>query len=110
MSFRIVAVGIVATTSLVVAGIVTTNGVSDASGGSDAPGHVLSVHERPGGGFDVQYLSTGVSGGLVEESAVVWLPARKHTGNVVAWAHQTTGIADQCASYRDALLLTARQL
>jgi len=98
--FRIATVVIVATISLVVAGIVTTNGASgasDASGPSNAPGRVLSVQERPGGGLDVRYLSMGVRGSPVEETAVVWLPPGRRTGDVVAWGHQTTGIADTCA-------------
>ncbi|MCU1373859.1 MAG: lipase, partial [Actinomycetia bacterium] len=73
-----------------------------ASGAIDRAGQVADVSARPGGGFDVRYRSQGIDGGLVDERAVVWLPTGERSGDVVAWGHPTTGLADRCAPSREA--------
>jgi pimeloyl-ACP methyl ester carboxylesterase len=73
-----------------------------ASGAADTAGRVSAVSTRPDGGFDIRYRSQGIDGGLVSETAVVWLPRGERSGHVVAWGHPTTGLADGCAPSREA--------
>ena len=78
------------------AGIIA--GHSGAAGAStrDA-GKVVSLTPREDGSYDLTYRSLGVAGHLVDETAVLWVPDKPRSGNVVAWAHATKGLADQCA-------------
>lgn len=61
------------------------------------PGEVVATQARPGGGTDLTYRSTGVDGRSVTETGVLWLPPGTPSGDVVAWGHPTTGLADGCA-------------
>lgn len=63
----------------------------------DRPGRVLEASPRSDGSVAIRYRSTGVHGRTVEETGVVWLPEGKRSGDVVAWGHPTTGLADGCA-------------
>jgi acetyl esterase/lipase len=69
------------------------------------PGHLIRSQPLPGSppgskAWKILYVSTGLDGELIEVSGVVVAPdlpapvARRH---VVAWAHPTTGVADNCA-------------
>jgi dienelactone hydrolase len=72
-------------------------GRAEGAGTPPEAGHVVSLVPRVDGGYDLRYRSIGVAGDTVEETAALWLPAGRRTGNVVAWAHPTTGLADRCA-------------
>jgi pimeloyl-ACP methyl ester carboxylesterase len=76
-----------------------------AAGGAPSrasePGEVLAIRARPDGALEVRYRSTSVAGRSVAETAVVWLPTGAPSGDVVAWGHPTTGLADGCAPSRD---------
>lgn len=74
-------------------------GRSGAAAGieSRGAGKVVSLTPRQDGSYDLRYRSVGVSGNLVDETAVLWLPGGSRSGTVGAWAHATKGLADECA-------------
>jgi pimeloyl-ACP methyl ester carboxylesterase len=73
-------------------------GRSGAAGAeSRDAGKVVSLTPRQDGSYDLRYRSMGVSGHLVDETAVIWIPNGPRSGNVVAYAHATKGLADICA-------------
>lgn len=84
-------------------------GRAEGAGSPPDAGHVVSLVPRADGGYDLRYRSIGVGGSTVEETAVLWLPTGPRTGDVVAWAHPTTGLADACApSAHDRLDIVGR--
>ena len=102
MSYRLAAACLAAVIALGAAFGASASHTSPAVAAPGSPGQVVSMDPRPSGGFTMKYRSTGVDGSVVEESAVVWFPTGPRSGAVVAWAHQTVGIADVCApSFRD---------
>ena len=68
-----------------------------ASAETHDAGKIVSLTPRVDGSYDLRYRSVGVAGHLVDETAVLWIPSGSRSGNVVAWAHATKGLADQCA-------------
>jgi acetyl esterase/lipase len=95
VSVRFIVLSVVTSLTVAVAGVATT---TRASGAANDPGRVVSAKARPGGGYELRYRSIGLNGRAVEETAAVWLPPKdRRTGDVVAWAHSTTGVADHCA-------------
>jgi fermentation-respiration switch protein FrsA (DUF1100 family) len=48
-------------------------------------------------GRKIQYLSTGVTGNVITATGLVLTPKTGKKNKTVAWAHGTTGLADQCA-------------
>src|SRR5687768_16043619 len=71
------------------------------SGQADAAmkeaGRVVALTPRDDGGYNVLYRSITLAGQAVDETAILWIPEGPRSGNVVAWAHATEGLADQCA-------------
>jgi len=72
-------------------------GVANGAPGS---GQLVSMSTRTDGGITIRYRATGIDGASVVQSAVVWLPTGPASGDVVAWAHETVGLADRCAPSR----------
>ena len=82
-------------------------GQASGSGTSSEAGRVIALAPRANGGYKLTYRSIGVSGDPVDETAVLWFPTGARSGDVVAWAHQTTGLADACApSSHDTFTIT----
>jgi acetyl esterase/lipase len=48
-------------------------------------------------GKRIQYLTTDVNGALIPATALILTPKTGKKNRTVAWAHGTTGLADQCA-------------
>ncbi|MEU4695432.1 alpha/beta fold hydrolase [Actinoplanes sp. NPDC023714] len=48
-------------------------------------------------GRRVQYVTTGVTGNVITATGLVLTPKSGKKNRTVAWAHGTTGLADQCA-------------
>jgi pimeloyl-ACP methyl ester carboxylesterase len=71
--------------------------VGDADAATKDAGRVLELTPRDDGSYHLRYRSMSLGGRLVDETAVLWLPSGPRSGNVVAWAHATKGIADHCA-------------
>ena len=76
--------------------LIAGRGGSAGAAAGDA-GKVVSFTPRIDGSFDLRYRSQGVDGRTVDQTAVLWLPQGPKSGNVVAWAHATEGLADHCA-------------
>src|SRR5438067_1044538 len=93
-------IGVLCAAALLAVVAIATFSANRAQGAAPdpiGPGHVVRVSAHHGGGSLLRYRSTGVDGRAVEETAVLWLPDGPRSGSVVAWAHQTVGLADQCA-------------
>jgi pimeloyl-ACP methyl ester carboxylesterase len=45
----------------------------------------------------VQYVTTSITGSTITSTGLILTPKSKKKNKVVAWAHGTTGLADQCA-------------
>jgi pimeloyl-ACP methyl ester carboxylesterase len=79
--------------------------VSGPAAAIDLPGTVLSSATATlpselsplATGKRIQYLSTDVNGGLIPVTGLVLTPKTGKKNKTVAWAHGTTGLADQCA-------------
>jgi alpha-beta hydrolase superfamily lysophospholipase len=75
------------------------------AGAAVAPGTVLSSAEATlppelaplATGKRIQYVSTDVNGLTITATGLVLTPRNGRKNKVVAWAHGTTGLADQCA-------------
>ena len=93
MPHRIVAALVVAVLAV---SIIAVGRASGAGGVVDA-GRVVSVEPRPDGAYDVRFRSTGMDGDAITQTAVLWLPEGRRSGDVVAWGHPTAGLADHCA-------------
>ncbi|WP_127552764.1 alpha/beta hydrolase [Actinoplanes sp. OR16] len=48
-------------------------------------------------GRRIQYVSTGLTGNLITATGLILTPKSGKKNKTVAWAHGTTGLADQCA-------------
>ncbi|GIE86869.1 alpha/beta fold hydrolase [Actinoplanes regularis] len=48
-------------------------------------------------GKRIQYLSTTITGSAITSTALILTPKTGKTNRIVAWAHGTTGLANQCA-------------
>jgi alpha-beta hydrolase superfamily lysophospholipase len=48
-------------------------------------------------GKRIQYVSTDVNGALITATALIMTPKTGKANRIAAWAHGTTGLADQCA-------------
>ncbi|WP_229074542.1 alpha/beta fold hydrolase [Actinoplanes sp. DH11] len=48
-------------------------------------------------GRRIQYVTTGVTGGVITATGLVLTPKSGKNNKIVAWGHGTTGLADQCA-------------
>ena len=69
-----------------------------------AAGKVVTLTPREDGAFDLTYRSLGVAGHLVDETAVLWVPTKPRSGNVVVWFDPgELGVADLLAVLETAL-------
>jgi pimeloyl-ACP methyl ester carboxylesterase len=83
-------------------GVLVITGPAQAAA---APGTVLSsttatlpgTLPRLATGKRIQYVSTDVNGGAITVTGLVLTPKLNKNNKTVAWAHGTTGLADQCA-------------
>ncbi|MEV4350403.1 alpha/beta fold hydrolase [Actinoplanes sp. NPDC049596] len=81
------------------------NGGHDGGHNGAPPGSVVSSSAAtlPGAlakaatGKYVKYVTTDVRGRRIQATGLVMTPRAKRTGDVVVWAHGTTGLADRCA-------------
>ncbi|MEV6305211.1 alpha/beta fold hydrolase [Actinoplanes sp. NPDC051861] len=88
---------------LTVAGTVAAT--STAANAASLPGFVLSSTTATlppeltalATGKRVQYVTTNINGGLITATGLIITPKNNKKNKTVAWAHGTTGLADQCA-------------
>ncbi|WP_433296152.1 alpha/beta fold hydrolase [Actinoplanes sp. CA-030573] len=94
---------------IVLAVLLCLGGVVVATGGpasaASLPGMVLSSTTATlppelaslATGKRIQYVSTDVNGTLITATGLIMTPRSNKKNKTVAWAHGTTGLADQCA-------------
>jgi len=54
-------------------------------------------------GKRIQYLTTDVNGNLIMATGLIMTPTSYRQNKIVAWAHGSTGLADQCAGMNQSL-------
>jgi alpha-beta hydrolase superfamily lysophospholipase len=85
--------GIIGTGTAATAGAVLTPGTVLTSAAATLPPELTPLAT----GKRIQYVSTNVTGGTITVTGLILTPKTNKKPKTVAWAHGSTGLADQCA-------------